>query len=116
LFPLILMAIAAGIIGRYMRKKFEERQKAYADLSDFSQESFSGIAVIKAFVKEAKELAAFSKVNKNSMDRNIEFVKASTLLRILIGVLISSVIIIILGYGGYLVYLGKVNGDNTFSI
>lgn len=116
LFPLIIMAIAAGIIGRYMRKKFEERQKAYADLSDFSQESFSGIAVIKAFVKEAKELAAFSKVNKNSMDRNIEFVKASTLLRILIGVLISSVIIIILGYGGYLVYLGKVNGDNTFSI
>ncbi|MFA5542896.1 MAG: ABC transporter ATP-binding protein [Bacilli bacterium] len=116
LFPLIVMAIAAGIIGRYMRKKFEERQKAYADLSDFSQESFSGIAVIKAFVKESKELTAFSKVNQNSMDKNIEFVKAATLLRILIGVLISSVIVIILGYGGYLVYTGNVSGERGFTI
>lgn len=114
--PLILMAICAGVIGRRIRKKFEARQKAYADLSDFSQESFSGIAVIKAFVKEAKELLAFSKINKNAMDKNIEFVKTSTLLRILIGLLISSVVIVIIGYGGYLVYSKQVLGGEVFTI
>lgn len=110
--PLVLMAICSGIIGRYIRKKFEARQKAYADLSDFAQESFSGLAVIKAFVKEGKELLAFAKTNKNSMDKNIEFVKASTLLSVMIGLLISSVIIIIIGYGGWLVFNKvTVNGE-----
>ena len=112
IIPLVIMAAMSVIIGRYMRKKFEARQEAYADLSDFSQESFSGIAVIKAFVKEAKELAAFKKINQNTVDTNVAFVKASTILRILVGGLISSVIVIILGYGGYLVYT-KSNIDGT---
>lgn len=114
--PLVLMAICAGVIGRYIRKKFELRQKAYADLSDFAQESFSGIAVIKAFVKEGKELLAFSKINKDTMDKNIEFVKAATLLRIIIGLLISSVVIVIIGYGGYLVYSDAILGGKVFTI
>lgn len=116
MIPLILMAICSAIIGRYIRKKFEASQKAYADLSDFAQESFSGMAVIKAFVKEGKELLAFGKINKNSMDKNIEFVKASTLLRITIGLLISSVIIIIMGYGGWLVFNKSVVRGELFTI
>jgi ATP-binding cassette subfamily B protein len=114
--PLILMALCGGIIGKYMRKKFELRQKAYADLSDFAQESFSGIAVIKAFVKEGKELMAFSRINKDSKDKNLSFVKASTLLNIIVGLLISSVIIIIVGYGGYLIYTGALVNGKVFTI
>ncbi len=102
--PLLILALCGGIIGRYMRKKFEERQKSFADMSDFTQESISGISVIKAFVKEGKELLAFSKINRDYMDKNISFVKASTLLQVLITALISLVIIVIFGYGGYLVY------------
>lgn len=102
--PLFILALCGGIIGKYMQKKFAERQRAYADLSDFAQESFSGISVIKAFVKEGKELLAFGKINKNNLDKNIEFVKAAMLLQILITFLISTVSILIIGYGGYLVY------------
>ena len=106
--PLLILALCGGIIGRYMRKKFEERQKSFADMSDFAQESISGISVIKAFVKEGKELLAFSKINRDYMDKNISFVKASTLLQVLITALISLVIIVILGYGGYLVFQGTI--------
>ena len=89
-----------------MTRKWKERQEAFSELSDFSQETFSGIAVIKAFVKEAKELWAFKKVNKNNEDANVNFVRASTLLRILITLFVQSVVCVILGVGGYLAYKG----------
>ena len=78
-------------------------------MSDFSQESFSGIAVIKAFVKEGKELWAFKKLSKENEDTNIDFTKSSVLFRILVMSFVESVICIILGYGGYLVYKGDFN-------
>ncbi|MBR4799678.1 MAG: hypothetical protein IK047_05395, partial [Clostridia bacterium] len=57
--PMLLLLAAGIILGRFMAKKWRKRQEAFSSLSDFSQESFAGIAVIKAFVKEAKELSAF---------------------------------------------------------
>ena len=56
IIPLIFLAVASVFVGRYMKKKFLKRQEAYANLSDFAQESFSGLSVIKAFLKEAQEL------------------------------------------------------------
>ena len=62
--PMLFLMAAASIIGKRMMKKWEVRQEAFSKLSDFSQESFSGIAVVKAFVKEAKELWAFQALNR----------------------------------------------------
>ena len=56
-----------------MTKTWEKRQQAFSDLSDFAQENFSGIAVIKAFVKELKELIAFRKLNKENEKINVEY-------------------------------------------
>ena len=109
LIPLACMLVAATVIGNYMEKKWETRQEAFSQLSDFSQENFSGIAVIKAFVKEGKELSAFKKLNKHNEDVNVEFVKASTILNIAITLFIESVVCVILGYGGYLVFAGSFN-------
>ena len=109
LIPLACMLVAATVIGNYMEKKWETRQEAFSQLSDFSQENFSGIAVIKAFVKEGKELSAFKKLNKHNEDVNVEFVKASTILNIAITLFIESVVCVIHGYGGYLVFAGSFN-------
>lgn len=64
LIPAAIMFGIGTIMGTTMTKRWEERQKAFSDLSDFAQENFSGIAVIKAFVKEFKELTAFRKLNR----------------------------------------------------
>ena len=111
-FALIPMAFLLGaslVLGSYMMKKWDVRQAAFSKLSDFSQESFSGIAVIKAFVKEAKELMAFQKLNEENEIVNIDYTKLSVLLRILTTLFIESVVCVILGYGGYLVYKGQFN-------
>ena len=109
LIPMAFLMASSILVGNYMTKKWDARQEAFSNLSDFSQESFSGIAVIKAFVKEAKELWAFKKLNKENEDANIAFTKASVLFRILVTCFVESVICIILGYGGYLVYSDAFN-------
>ena len=111
-FALIPMACLMGasiIVGKSMSDKWERRQEAFSNLSDFAQESFSGIAVVKAFVKEAKELWAFKKLSKENEDANVAFTKASVKFRILVMTFVESVICIILGYGGYLVWNGTFN-------
>ena len=109
LIPMALLLASATVVGSYMMKKWDIRQAAFSKLSDFSQESFSGIAVIKAFVKESKELLAFKKLNIENEKANIDHTKASVLLRILVTLFVESVVCIILGYGGYLVYHGRFN-------
>ena len=109
LIPMAFLLAAATIIGKQMMKKWDIRQEAFSRLSDFSQESFSGIAVIKAFVKEAKELMAFRKLNEENEKANIDHTKSSVLLRIIVSLFVESVICVILGYGGYLVYKGRFN-------
>ena len=109
LIPMALLLASSSIVGKYMMKKWETRQEAFSKLSDFSQESFSGIAVIKAFVKEGKELIAFSKLNRENEVANIDFTRYGVLFRILVTLFVESVICIILGYGGYLVYKGSFN-------
>ena len=107
MIPMAFLLASATVVGKYMMKKWDIRQEAFSRLSDFSQESFSGIAVIKAFVKEAKELLAFKKLNVENEKANMDHTKASVLMRILVTMFVESVICIILGYGGYLVYQGS---------
>lgn len=109
MLPMALMLSSGVIVGRYMTKKWDYRQEVTAKLSDFAQESFSGIAVIKAFVKEYTELLAFKKLNRENENANVEYVRASTLLRIITTLFVESVICVILGYGGILVHRGTFN-------
>ena len=109
LIPMGFLLAAATVIGKQMMRKWDIRQQAFSRLSDFAQESFSGIAVIKAFVKEARELMAFQKLNEENEAANIDHTRSSVLLRILVTLFVESVICVILGYGGYLVYRGSFN-------
>ena len=109
LIPMVFLLASATIVGKQLTKKWDARQEAYSRLSDFSQESFSGIAVIKAFVKEAKELWAFKKLNVENEDANLSHTKASVLFRVMVSLFVESVICVILGYGGYLVWQGQFN-------
>ena len=111
-FAMIPMALLLGssiIVGNFMSVKWEKRQEAFSNLSDFAQESFSGIAVIKAFVKEGKELWSFKKLSKENEQANIDFTRSSVLFRILVMLFVESVICVVLGYGGFLVWKGVFN-------
>ncbi len=104
LIPMAFLLVIGAILDHRLEKKWDARQAAFSSLSDFSQESFSGIAVIKAFVKETVELMSFKKLNRDNENTNVAFTKISTLLNICVTLFVESVICVILGYGGYLVW------------
>lgn len=107
LVPLSMLLLAGVFMGKTMMKKWEVRQQAFSNLSDFAQEAFSGYAVVKAFVKELVQLKDFRKLNIDNENTNVSYVKTSTMLNVFITLLVETVICVILGYGGYLVYKGR---------
>ncbi len=109
LIPLSMLLFLGVFMGKAMMKKWEVRQQAFSNLSDFAQESFSGYAVVKAFVKELIQLRDFQKLNIENEDTNVSYVKTSTKLHVFITLLVETVICVILGYGGYLVYQDRFN-------
>ena len=109
LIPAAFMFAIGTVMGKTMTRTWEKRQQAFSALSDFAQENFSGIAVIKAFVKELKELIAFRKLNKENEEVNVEYTRISVLLEVLVTFFVESVVCVILGYGGFLVYKGNFN-------
>lgn len=101
LIPMSLIAISAIYVGRIMEKKFKDRQEAYEELSDFTQENFSGISVIKAFVKHVVEVLHFEKINKKNYDKNINYIRFSMLLSVLLGLIIALIMTVLIGGGAY---------------
>lgn len=109
MIPMALLLASGLILSKYMTLKWRRREEAFSAISDFAQENFSGIAVIKAFVKEAKELIAFRYLNKDNEKKSMDFIKLSTAFNVSVTLLVESVVCIILGYGGYLVHEGVFN-------
>lgn len=102
--PVLLIVIWGALVEKFMANKWDERQKAFDSLYDFTQENFTGIRVIKAFVKENKEILAFSKIAKKNKDVNISFVKTNVIFSVFIEVIIVTIMCLMLGFGGYFVY------------
>lgn len=104
IIPIILIAVLGSFIERFMGNKWMLRQESFDRLYDYSQENFSGIRVIKAFVKEEQQIKMFSKVSLINKDMNVSFFKYAVMLDVINEILINSIFALILGLGGYLVY------------
>ncbi len=104
LIPIALIVGWGAITEKYMAIKWDQRQKAYDTLYDFAQENFTGIRVIKAFIKETKEIHAFAKVAKKNADVNVSFARISVIFDVFIEVIIVLVFSITMLFGGWFVY------------
>lgn len=104
LIPMLALIVWGNKVEKAMSDKWTERQKSFDKLFDFTQENFTGIRVIKAFVKEAQEFKAFSKVAKENSDVNIDFAMMSVRFDVCIELLIGAVVALLMGLGGSCVY------------
>ncbi len=107
--PMLALLIIMIFIRKQISKKFKVRQEAFEKLSDFTQENFSGITVIKAFVREIKEYMFFQKKNEDLYDKHLSFVKYVVIINIIVGAAINLVILSIVLFGSLLV----INRDQT---
>ncbi|MFA7032483.1 MAG: ABC transporter ATP-binding protein, partial [Bacilli bacterium] len=105
LIPMVLIIFWGAIVEKMVGAKWTQRQKAFDELYNYSQESFTGIRVIKAFVKENQQLWAFSKVAKKNRDVNISFGKLYMAFDVILELIIMVILTLILCFGGWFVYL-----------
>lgn len=107
--PMILICIGELYYGKIIDKRFTERQNALSELTDFIQEDFSGIRVIKAFVREHSQMHAFAKENQNNMDKNLAIARLQSIVIPLLDVIIGLSFLATLLYGGYLALVGDIS-------
>lgn len=106
--PMIFIAFGELYFGKIMQKRFLERQEAVSDLTDFVQESFSGVRVIKAFVRERSQIRAFARANANAKEKNLRIAKMEAVVIPLLDVVIGISSLLTLLYGGWLALNGEI--------
>lgn len=106
--PMLFILFGGIYYGNAIERRYDEKQKAFSEMTDEVQESISGIRVIKAFVQERQELKSFAKANKNNKDKNMRLVRLQAVVMPLLDILIGASSVITLLYGGYLVVNKKI--------
>lgn len=105
LIPIALLVVWGMICENGMSTRWKLRQESSDAMYNFTQENFTGIRVIKAFVKETKEIHKFAKIARENQEINVKFTMFAILFDTVIGVIIAVVSVLILGFGGYFAYM-----------
>ncbi|MDE5824034.1 MAG: ABC transporter ATP-binding protein, partial [Lachnospiraceae bacterium] len=100
IIPMIFIAFGELYYGKIMQKRFLERQEAVSELTDFVQESFSGVRVVKAFVRERAQIKEFAKANANAKNKNLRIAQMESIVIPLLDVVIGISSLTTLLYGG----------------
>ena len=107
--PLLLIMYGDYFYGKVMHRKFLAKQAAFSDLTDQVQEAVSGIRVIKSFVQERRELAAFAVTNQKNKERNMGVARTEALFMPLLDLVVGLSGLLTLLYGGYLAIAGEIS-------
>ncbi len=108
LIPLLIIFIGSFVVEKFMKTRFKKRQDAYEKLSDFANENFEGLSVIKAFVKEDNQKVRFDNINKENMEANLNFVKFSIKINVLFTFFLNVIAVILIYFSSEAV-LNKVS-------
>lgn len=112
LLPLPLLSISIYMVNNVINKRSEEIQQSLSGLSTFVQEAFSGIRVIKAFIREEDIKKEFTQASEGYKEKSLKlsFVQA-LFFPIMMGLIGLSVIITV--YVGALeVFKGTISTGN----
>ncbi len=110
--PLPITSIVIQYFGRRIHERFERIQAMFSDISARAQENFSGARVIRAYVQEQAEIAAFEGANQEYIRRSLGLVRLMGMLWPTLELMLGAAVVIVLWLGGRQVLAGKMNvGD-----
>ena len=110
--PLPVASIVIQYFGRRIHERFERIQAMFSDISARAQENFSGARVIRAYVQEQAEIAAFEGANQEYIRRSLGLVRLMGMLWPTLELMLGIAVVIVLWLGGRQVLAGKMNvGD-----
>ena len=112
LLPLPLLAISVYYVSNIMNRRSEQVQKQLSVLTTFSQETFSGITILKSFRNEANSAHKFDMLCKDYTGKNLKLVKIDALFFPLIIFMIGLSTILTVYFGGKQAIMGNITTGN----
>jgi len=100
LVPLPLLSILVYKVGKVIHDKFTIIQEKYSDLTTMVQESFSGIRVIKSYVREKNEMDRYAENSQDYLKKKMNLVKTQALIMPLLILITGISIIVVIWVGG----------------
>src|SRR5580698_9744537 len=119
--PLPIVSITIQHFGRKIHERFERIQAMFSDISARAQENFSGARVIRAYVQEEAEIAAFETSNQEYIKRSLKLVRLMGMLWPTLETMLGLAVVLVLWLGGREVLQGRISvGDfiafNTYMV
>ncbi len=109
LLPLPILSFSIYYVSNIINRRSEEIQESLSGLSTFVQEAFSGIRVIKAFVRENQMVEEFASESSEYKNRSLKLAFVQALFMPLIMALIGMSVILTVYTGSIQVFNGEVN-------
>jgi ATP-binding cassette, subfamily B, multidrug efflux pump len=100
LLPLPFLSVLVYKVGKLIHERFTLIQEKFSDLTTKAQENFSGIRVIKSYVREDNEIKEFGEINNDYLKRNMDMVKVQAFLQPLLFLITGLSAIIVIWVGG----------------
>nr|WP_263327827.1 ABC transporter transmembrane domain-containing protein [Neobacillus sp. Marseille-Q6967] len=107
LLPMPLMAILTSWFGTMLHRTFHEAQEAFSDLNDKTQESITGIKVIKTFGQEKEDIESFRKQSEDVVQKNIVVAKIDSLYDPTISIIVGISFFLAITFGSKYVLAGE---------
>lgn len=115
LSPLPFLSITIYKLSKLINKKSVIVQENLSDLSSFTQESFSGITLIKSYSIEKKNYEDFNSLSEKCKQSQISLVKLQALFFPLMILLIGLSNLFVIYIGGLQYFEGKLEGIGTIA-
>lgn len=112
LLPLPILSLSIYFVNNVINKRSEKIQESLSDLSTYVQEAFSGIRVLKAFVREKDSADKFAAESEKYKYRSLRLTFVNALFFPLIMALIGLSIILTIYIGGSQVIKGEITYGN----
>lgn len=109
LLPLPLLSILVYKVGKLIHSKFTKIQEKFAQLTTLAQENFSGIRVIKSYVREESEMNRYAEHSQDYLKKNMNLVRTQALIMPILFLITGLSIIVVIWLGGTKV----INGELT---
>ncbi|MBR4231926.1 MAG: ABC transporter ATP-binding protein [Oscillospiraceae bacterium] len=106
MIPMAAIALFGYFFGEVFERRYSKMQKAFAELSDYAQESISGERVVKAFVQEKKQYAAFREVNEKKRRATMRVVRLDAAFGPILHFLVGLTYVVAILLGGYFTIVG----------
>lgn len=109
LLPLPILSYGVYRVGKLIHERYTKIQENFSQLTTRAQENFSGIRVIKSYVRETNEINRWKELSKEFLKKNMNLVRIQAIIMPILTIITGISIIVVIWVGGGKVISGEMN-------